>query len=450
MDSPDQLSPMERTRLLGLAALIFVILASYAVARPATESLFLEANGADKEPIAWLGVGIGSLIVVTLYNRWSAAIDLVRMFGFVSAISTGTLTLILLALGLETPGTTFGEWLSGAATLSDTTQNTLLVAGSAIDTAATHANALAVWALYLWKDLYIVVLVEIFWSFANSTVPKDRAKWWYGMFCVLGSLGGMAGNLGVGWLASTWSTQQSLWAVVPLLLFGGIGGFVLARLTGVSGEPKAEPASIKDGFAVLKNSRALWPLMGLIGATQVAITLIDYQFKVAIEEFYPDVDARTAAIGKMYASIDVMALGLQLGTGPILRILGVPLVLLAIPSLLGVAVAGYALVPRYAAIAAAKIASKAFDYSLFRAAKEILYIPLSHSEQTQGKAFVDMMSYRMAKGATSVMLLGLIAMGEPQAALWLTMACIGLWIWITVQLNRDSTNPNPDEPKQLA
>jgi AAA family ATP:ADP antiporter len=94
------------------------------------------------------------------------------------------------------------------------------------------------------------------------------------------------------------------------------------------------------------------------------------------------------------------------------------------------------LVPQYAAIAAAKVASKAMDYSLFRAAKEIMYIPLSHAERTQGKAFVDVMSYRMAKGATSLMLLGLIGFGRPELALWLTLGCVGLWVWITVRLNR--------------
>lgn len=400
----EHLSRQQRTQLLGLAGLIFVILASYAVARPATESLFLEANGARSLPMAWIGVGLGSVGVVTLYNRWSATVDLVRMFSIVSAISAGVLTVTLLALALGLPGTT--------------------------------------WALYLWKDLYIVVLIEIFWSFANSTVPKDRAKWFYGMFCVVGSLGGMAGNLGVGWLAAEWSTAESLWAVVPLLAIGGVGGFALARHTGIAADPNPKTSSIRDGFAVLRNSRSLLLLMALIATTQVVITLVDYQFNVAVEQFYPDLDERTAVIGRMYASIDAMAIGLQLGTGPILRLLGVPLVLLAIPGLLGAAVAGYALVPRYAAIAAAKVASKAFDYSLFRAAKEILYIPLSHAERTQGKAFVDMMSYRMAKGATSIMLLGLIALGQPRAALWLTLACIGLWVWVTVRLNRSI----PDQP----
>jgi AAA family ATP:ADP antiporter len=396
---PRQLSPIEITRLTGLAALIFVILASYAIARPATESLFLDANGATALPRAWLMVGVGSLGVVTLYNRWAATTDLVRIFGAASTISGLILVAILLGFKLKLPGMT--------------------------------------WWLYLWKDLYIVVLIEVFWSFANSTVPKDRAKWWYGLFCVLGSLGGMAGNLGVGWLATTTSTEQSLWAVVPLLAIGGGGGIALARFAGVSAENKnATTTTLRDGFRVLQSSRSLWLLMGLIATTQVVITLVDYQFSIAIEQFYPDTDARTAAIGQIYAAIDLAAISLQLSTGPILRLLGVPLVLLTIPGLLGAAVAGYALIPRYAAIAAAKVASKAFDYSLFRAAKEILYIPLSHTERTQGKAFVDMMSYRMAKGATSLMLMGLVGFGQPKLALWLTFACVGLWVWITVRLNR--------------
>ena len=400
MHTDPAIARIQRIRLVGLAALIFVILASYAVARPATESLFLATNGAESLPLAWIGVGMGSLAVVALYNRWSASIDLVRMFGIVSAISAGILAAILVAMGVDLPGTT--------------------------------------WVLYLWKDLYIVVLIEIFWSFANSTVPKERAKWWYGLFCVVGSLGGMAGNLGVGWIAAEWSTAQSLWAVVPLLGLGGIGGFVLAQRTGIAAEAKRTASSLRDGFSVLRTSRFLWLLMALIAITQVVITLIDYQFNVALERFYPDVDERTAAIGRMYASIDAIAIALQLGTGPILRLLGVPLVLLAIPGVLGAAVAGYAIVPRYAAIAAAKIASKAFDYSVFRAAKEILYIPLSRAEKTQGKAFVDMMSYRMAKGATSLMLLALVAMQQPRAALWLTLGCVVLWVVITVQLNRST------------
>ena len=104
MHTDPAIARIQRIRLVGLAALIFVILASYAVARPATESLFLAANGAEALPLAWIGVGAGSLAVVAVYNRWSASVDLVRMFGIVSAISAGVLAAILVAMGIDLPG----------------------------------------------------------------------------------------------------------------------------------------------------------------------------------------------------------------------------------------------------------------------------------------------------------------------------------------------------------
>jgi len=54
---------------------------------------------------------------------------------------------------------------------------------------------------------------------------------------------------------------------------------------------------------------------------------------------------------------------------------------------------------------AAKVGSKCFDYSIFRVAKEILYIPLSRDEKTKGKALIDILTFRIAKGFSSLLLL---------------------------------------------
>jgi AAA family ATP:ADP antiporter len=395
-------------RVAGLAGLVFLILGSYAIARPAVESLFLAEHGAKGLPTAWLGVALGSLVVVTVYNRWAARTDLVVLFGVASVVSAAGLTALLLGRGAGLPG------------------GTLL--------------------LYLWKDLYIVVLIEIFWSFANSVIPRDLAKWIYGVFCVIGSLGGMAGNLTVGLLAARYGTAQGLWAVVPLLLLAGAGCALLNQAfpPGTAHRAKGKP-SLTEGFGVLRRSRTLWLLMGLIAMSQVVITLIDYQMNLALELHYPDTDTRTEVIGRIYAAIDLASMALQLATGPVLRLLGVGAVLLLIPGLLGVAVGAYAAVPRFAAMAASKVSSKAFDYSLFRAAKEILYIPLSHAERTQGKAFVDMCSYRVAKGACSLLLLGLAVWGSPGWVLLATLAGIAVWIGVTAGLVKN-TAEGDDKP----
>ena len=73
------------------------------------------------------------------------------------------------------------------------------------------------------------------------------------------------------------------------------------------------------------------------------------------------------------------------------------------------------------------MASKAFDYSLFRSAKEMLYIPLSYEEKTRGKALIDMLAYRVAKGGASLLVAAMLALGIASGVQWITVArdCFG-------------------------
>ena len=83
-------------------------------------------------------------------------------------------------------------------------------------------------------------------------------------------------------------------------------------------------------------------------------------------------------------------------------------------------------------ISAAFVLAKSLDYSLFRAAKEALYLPLTHRERTQGKAVIDMMIYRVAKGAASLLLITLTSGGAAMSLV--SMMCIGavaIWVILT-------------------
>jgi ATP/ADP translocase len=110
--------------------------------------------------------------------------------------------------------------------------------------------------------------------------------------------------------------------------------------------------------------------------------------------------------------------------------------LASIPTILGLAVGAFVVSPRFLSMAVAKVASKVFDYSLFRASKEILYIPLTWEEKTQGKAVVDILAYRVAKGATSGLLLGLKAAGAGGWVSYVTLGLLGLWLLVVVALSR--------------
>ena len=73
----DHLSPQKRRAVItGLAMQSFLVMFSYALSRPATESLFLKSEGSANLPMAWLVVALGSILMVVLYNHILPKADL--------------------------------------------------------------------------------------------------------------------------------------------------------------------------------------------------------------------------------------------------------------------------------------------------------------------------------------------------------------------------------------
>ena len=49
--------------------------------------------------------------------------------------------------------------------------------------------------LYLWKDIFIILMFQQIWSVIHSTVNVKRAKYLYGLLFGMGGLGSIAGSL---------------------------------------------------------------------------------------------------------------------------------------------------------------------------------------------------------------------------------------------------------------
>ncbi len=381
-----------------LCSLAFVLLFAYAIARPSTESMFLGTHGADALPWAWLGVATVCVPVVALYNWGAARMSLGRVTLWAIATSALSLAALLGLVRAQWSGSTF--------------------------------------ALYIWKDVHIVVLLEVLWSFANLVFDKRSARWLNGLFCACGSLGGLCGNTLVGPLAHAWGTHATPLLLLPLF---AVEAVLVVQLAAAAGQPAPKERvkiDIDDAVRLLRKSPYLGWLVLLIGTVQIAINLVDFVYADAIAAAYPDTDARTAIMGQIYGAIDVASLTLQLLSGLVVGALGVRATLLAIPTLLGAAVFSFVAAPHFALMAVAKVASKALDYSLFRTTKEMLYLPLSYDDKTRGKALVDMLTYRVAKGAASLVILGLGAIGAGMAVMFATLSTIGVWFAVTLQVTK--------------
>ena len=93
----------------------------------------------------------------------------------------------------------------------------------------------------------------------------------------------------------------------------------------------------------------------------------------------------------------------------------------------------------FATVLVLKISAKSLDYSLFRVAKELLYIPLDYEHKYKAKAFIDMFLYRFAKAPASLLLKGLLLIfgaGHLSVFFGAILAVTVLWITAVLELTR--------------
>jgi ATP:ADP antiporter, AAA family len=393
-------------RVAELCLFAFLVLASYALARPPIESTFLAEHGSRALPAVWLAVAASVVPAAALVRRAVARTSLRRAFIGAALVSGALLAALLLARSLRVPGASFG--------------------------------------LYVWKDVYVVVLIELFWSIVNVGTPFGEARWTYGLFCVAGSLGGAAGNLGTGAAAVRIGSAAAPWLVVPVLFAACLACLAVtaprrppAPGIGRGSEVDAPtapiaPAAPRSTLELLRGERRLALLLALVALAQLTITLVDYRFNAVVEAALPDVDARTVVIGRVYAATDGAALVLQLVSGPLLRLVGLPAVLLGVPLVVATAVLALAAAPGLLVASVSKVTTKALDYSLSRVAKELCYLPLGYADKTQGKAVVDVLGYRVSKAGASLLLAGMAVLAMEGAVA--AVAVVGALAWSAVAL----------------
>ena len=389
-----------RRRVAGLSLLAFVLIGSYELARTAGESLFLAEFQEAGLPWVWLAVAVAAALAVAVVQRYNTKVPLLRLLGAASLVAAALLLLLLLGMQAGLRAATF--------------------------------------LLYVWKDVYVVVLVELFWSHANLNFDLKSARRTYWFFCMMGSLGGAAGNLLTGELAGYFGTAATLWAL-PVLLLGTAAGCFWAQpgQTPPRRPPAPNgPAPTGPARGFLRRHPDVVLLIGLVASVQLALTLLDYHYNGVLRAQFPDTDERTRVVGWVYSAINLGAFILQASTGPILLLLDVSGTLLLNPALLGATLLSFLLAPHFVLLAAAKVLSKALDYSLFRAAKELFYIPLTEEARLLGKPLVDMLTYRVAKAGASLLLLGLGAFAITTWALPISLGCTVIWLLLAVVAGR--------------
>jgi AAA family ATP:ADP antiporter len=383
----------------------FLIITGYYQVKPASRSLFIEYLGADYLPYVWIGTAVVLGGAISFYHRWVARYP--RDGVVFATCLTVIAALVLFRLLMISPGP-----------------------GVAV-------------AFYIFVDIFSVVLVEQFWSLSNSLYGTDTGRRWYGLVGTGGLVGGVAG----GAIATSLIRFTPLQTPDLLLVAAVIIALILGLTRTMSkwglyreGATQERP---QDGGATagagLFDRRYLILIAATLFLAQLAEPVVEFQFLKSVEAVYTDREARTAFLSLFLSVLGLVSIGINLVLTPLVhRVLGVIAGLLVQPVALGCFSGAFIGFPSLMLASAMKISDRGLSYSINRASKELLYVPIRAVLIYQAKAWIDMLGYRVFKVAGSVLIL-LFTQWLPWVASveqlgWLTLTICVVWCLIVIRL----------------
>lgn len=386
--------------LIGISAAF--LFCGYELVRSPANTLFKAAYGKEGLPYAMAATPIGVVLLLYIYGR-------------------------LLT------------WLGPRWTLMVTTLGSCAVLAGSYGAIASGWNFAAA-ILYVVREAYIVLLMEQYWSFLNSTLGDANARKLNGPICGIGSGGSVAGAFLVAHYAKPLGTAT-------LLLFGAAITLPTVVLTYLAyrfgGQPRPradEPHSDTLGSRLLVRQPILAILLLVILLTQAVSGLTDLSFQGILQDVIPNQDQQTEYQGWFFMWLNIAAAVMQFGITPLLLWL-VPTrrIHIAIPLIHIITCACLWHSPTLFSAGAAYMVFKVLDYSIFRAAKELLYIPLSFDARYRAKELIDVFGYRFGKGGMSLMVGILQNFGLKIAAPMLALIAAGAaicWATLAIPLTR--------------
>ena len=396
--------PEERQLTLILCILHFLLIALFTFSKIARDALFLDKLPASYLPYMYIALAVVSAGAVALLGRFKKT-------------STSRI-LVVYSLVVAVSFIGFGLWFMAAP-------------GSA-----------AV-GYYLWCGIFGVGLVTEFWLLANESIDTRAAR------RLLGVIGasGIAGGLAAGFAATAVGVTVGPIALLFIsAVLGVAAAFAANRTGGFTMEAATQQAAPLPG-----RSTAVKPLHSgyvrllvlLFFLSGITLAVVDYGFKILLQDELTDGGKITSALGIFYSVQNLIALAAQLGlAGMLLTRFGgrpisnaLPIGVLAAISLTLIAPAGIA----YLAFIAVPLYATIMRVSLARSAWQFLYFPLPGDVRREAKRLIDILVNRGADAAAGAMLLGLAFLmgGEFMDVVWTAGVLCALWVAVELKMNRE-------------
>ncbi len=292
----------------------------------------------------------------------------------------------------------------------------------------------AAFAYYLFVDLYVTVMVALFWSLAHEATPPPQARRTYPIVGAGGIAGGIAGSALTGWLSPVASPEVLLWTAAALLA-------PLAPLARALGPPSrgAENGG-PDIHAAWNGARLTWAspyllaIAALVVFYEVSSNVVDYLFHAHALKAFSEESVLSSFLGRFNAGVIGASVVFQLFlTSYLLRRRGARPGLLVLPAAFAAGSLLFLAAPALPAAAFLFFSDGSLHYSVNQTSKEALYTPAARQVKYEAKAFIDMVLFRFAKAFSALLIAAfnvwLLPRGWPLRTLT-TVILLCLLVWV--------------------
>lgn len=386
----------ERMQAALMAGYHFLLLVSLYLLKPVRDSLFLSGRGPEELPFVFI---LTTVLVVPVAYLHTRAGRRVRVGPLIDGVS---IALVLSLVGLRGLLGIGGEWTT--------------------------------YLLYAWVSIYGLLVTSQFWLMANALFTASESKRIFTVLSAGAILGAIVGGEVTGLLVEEvgMESENLLWGAGAVLIVAtGLGRWIRMRERrgggAQDGEPdEPAPDEAMGAVSVIRDSRHVQLIVGILTLMVVVSTLVDYQFKTVAARAFPTEDGLTGFMGQFYGRISIIALLVQFVLAPwMMRMVGVGGALSILPGMLALGSVGMLVVPGLATGVFLRGAGQSLKHSIDKTGRELLFVPVPLHKKKRVKVFIDLFVDQGAQGLGGVLLLGL-AYGAGLGVEMLSVVGLGL------------------------
>lgn len=409
-----ELEPEFKRNTLFISIAFFFALFSYPFTRSVTQSLFYDFYTAQDYSLATFFSVLALIIVIYFSNKFQEMIGAQKLLAMICALAVALFGVSYFLLN--------------------------------------QGQSSAAFYMFAVKESYIVLLIHLILAYANSVFSLEQIKRLSGPLGAIGSIGGVIG----GQLTSFVSGKYGVLSAFSIGLFGIAMcaiTFMFTKRIILTRKEAMESSPLKS----VKNvKKYVFLIAAIVAVSQWVIFIADLQFNMVFESAFETKSERASYLGNLYSMVNGFSLLIQFVILPWLMIkVSNKKIFFAVPLFFLILILGGFGLGAGSLLASATVfvSLKGADYSVFNAAKEVMYYPLDRMQKFGAKYITDMFIYRLSKALIAFLMARvLLEYSVFKNVFGLTVLqsfFIILWVILLITLLKEQINLNKEVSEKL-